>query len=119
MAKAASSAPADATEGASLYRVVHGWPMLLGLPAPLFLGLTMTGVTAILGGSTLGGLAMAGVATLVVGATWATLAWLFGQDRVALPLALVKRRVALKPVLSSYSPARTRVVLDVDGMEGR
>ena len=59
-----TAAPASVT-WARMYRVVHGWPMLAGLPVPLFLLVMLAGIVGVFGASMFGGLTA--VALVVAG----------------------------------------------------
>jgi hypothetical protein len=100
-----------------MYKVVHGWPMLAGVPVPAFLILMLAGVVGVFGVSMLGGLTGAGVVVVTAAASWGALAWLFGQDQVAVPLFFVKRRARLRPIISSYSPSWSGVDVDEKGSD--
>lgn len=101
---------------ARLYRVVHGWPMLAGLPVPLFLLLVVCGIFGAFGVRLMGGgITVVAFVILGVGGLWLGLSWLMRQDQTSAPLFLVRLRATLRPVISSYSPSRTRVRLVEEG----
>ena len=114
----ASGTPTDeeTPAWARLYRVVHGWPMLAGLPVPLFLLLMVCGIFGAFGARLMGGgLTLVAIVVGVVGGLWLGLSWLMRQDQVSVPLFFVRRRTALRSVISSYSPSWTRMGLDEEG----
>jgi hypothetical protein len=96
---------------ARMYRVVHGWPMIGGLPAPLFLLMMTFAILGSFGASMLIGLTAVGVVVLVVATSWLGLVWLFRQDQAAVPLFFVKRRTRLRGIISSFNPSWIRLVL--------
>jgi hypothetical protein len=96
---------------ARMYRVVHGWPMIGGLPAPLFLAMMAFAIVGSFGASMLSGLTAVGAVVLSVAASWLGLGWAFRQDQVALPLLIVKRRTRLKEIISSFNPSWIALVL--------
>ena len=99
-----------------MYRVVHTWPMLAGVPIPLFLGIMLAGILAVFGASMLAGLTAAAIAVFLIAAAWAGTAWLFRQDQVSVPLFFVRlrTRAVLGPTITSYNPSWTRVTVDSD-----
>jgi hypothetical protein len=96
---------------ARMYRVVHGWPMIGGLPAPLFLAMMAYAILGSFGASMISGLTAVGVVVLSVATSWLGLGWLFRQDQAALPLFFVKRRTRLKKIISSFNPSWIALVL--------
>jgi hypothetical protein len=97
-----------------MYRVVHGWPMLGGVPVPTFLVLMLIGIVGVFAASMLSGVTAAGFVVVLDGAAWAGLAWLFRQDQVAVPLFFVHRRIRLRAVMSSYSPSLASILVNED-----
>jgi hypothetical protein len=87
-----------------MYRVVHGWPLLAGIPVPLFLVIMLAGILGVFGGSMFGGLTVVAFVVLGTALFWGGLTWLFRQDQVAVPLFFVRRRALLGTVISSYNP---------------
>ena len=96
---------------ARMYRVAHRWPVLAGVPVPLFLALMLAGIVGVFGASMFAGLTAAGMVALGAALGWAGLAWLFRQDQVAAPLFFVRRRAPLKTVISSYTPSWNRLLI--------
>jgi hypothetical protein len=88
-----------------IYRSLHGSPMLGGLP---ILGtLSMLGVV-ILGTFTvkaISGLVAAGVFILAGMGLWSFLAYLYGQDRVFMPMFIIKMSTRFAPRIDSYAPS--------------
>jgi hypothetical protein len=104
---------------ARLYRVVHRWPQLAGVPIPLFLALMMGTLMSVFAVSlvTGSGLGSAVPVALIGLLVWAGLAWLFQKDQVALPLALLRYRAPLRSVISSYRVSVGAVVIDDEGRD--
>jgi hypothetical protein len=99
---------------ARMYRVVHGWPMLGGIPVPLFLVLMLVGIVGIFAASMFSGVTAAGIVVVADGAVWIGLAWLFRQDQVSVPLFFVQRRMRERAVMSSYCPSWATIVVKED-----
>lgn len=97
-----------------IYRMLHGAPMLFGIPAHYVL--VLFGVATVFG---LGGMSQSktvGISVLcVVGTTWLGLAFICGQDRARVPVMLLKLRYRFAKKLDSYSPSGVSVRLDEDG----
>jgi hypothetical protein len=114
------AAGGDLEDCTKLYRVVHRWPMLGGLPVPLFLLLTSGSLMSGFGVSLMGGgLGGVGLVVLVAGSLWAILLLLFQKDQVVLPLFVVRRRAPLCHVITSFRPSWSRVVYEEDGPGAR
>jgi hypothetical protein len=103
---------------ARMYRVVHGWPMLVGIPIPSFLLLMLVGIVGVFGASMFGGLITVGLVTLSVVLSWLGLALVFRQDQVTLPLFLVTRRARLGRIISSFNPSWVQVVFEEEERRG-
>jgi hypothetical protein len=109
---AAASTSAQPIRWARMYRLVHGWPMLAGIPVPLFLLVMLVGILVVFGASMFGGLTAVGLAVSATVLSWAGLALLFRQDQVAATLFLVRRRIRMGAVIASFNPSWVRVVLE-------
>jgi hypothetical protein len=105
-AKATGNAP-----WARMYRVVHGWPMLAGLPIPLFLLVMLAGILGVFGASMFGGLTAVALAVAGAFLWWGGLTLLFRQDQAAAALLLLRRRARLAGVIASFSPSWVRMVI--------
>ena len=98
---------------ARIYRHLHGAPMLLGLPAHFVLVLLALGCIGGFGVMT----ASTGAGIVVVGlviACWVGLAFIFKQDRVSVPLLLLRLRHRFPAVISSFTRGYARVLLEED-----
>lgn len=88
-----------------IYRSLHGSPMLGGLP---ILGtLSMLGVV-ILGTFTVKAIAgLLGALVFIVAGMglWGFLAFLYGQDRVFMPMFIIKLSTRFAPRTDSYAPS--------------
>jgi type IV secretory pathway VirB3-like protein len=98
------------TESAPIYRSLHGAPMLAGLPAHY--ALILVGVAALMGFGVMAidrivGLSVVGAVLLL----WAVLAFVFSQDRVQVPLFLLRLFHRFPRRITSYSRSRQRVVI--------
>jgi uncharacterized membrane protein YtjA (UPF0391 family) len=94
-----------------IYRLLHGAPMLGGVPAHYVI--LLLGVAAVFG---LGGMSVhkaTGVAILcMVGLTWLVLAFIYGQDRVRVPLMLLRLLHRFARRTDSYSPGQIRIRIE-------
>ncbi len=99
-----------ATESAPMYRSLHGAPMLAGVPAHY--ALVLVGVAALLG---FGIMAVDKIVGLGVVAAvlllWAVMAIVFAQDRVQVPLFVLRLVHRFPQRITSYSRSRQRVVI--------
>lgn len=101
---------------ATMYRSLHGAPILAGVPVHVLLGIMALGVLVGVGGL---------VASRLVGlcgllgtvAVWSVLAFVCGQDRVAVPIFLLRLRFRFPGAISSYARSYLRVLL-VEDEEG-
>ena len=85
--------------------------MLAGIPAHFVLLLLGAGTIFGLGGMSvnkLAGILMMGVVALI----WITLAFIYGQDRVRVPLMLLRLRYRFARRLHSYSPSDVRIRIE-------
>lgn len=98
-------------ESSPIYRTLHGAPMLGGVPAPYALGLV---ATAALLGFGMMSLTRTGGLVIVLGVlvTWGLLALVYGQDRVAVPLLVLRLRHRFPRRIVSYSRSAQRVVIE-------
>lgn len=91
-----------------IYRLLHGAPMLAGVPAHHLL--LLLGVATVFG---LGGLSVSKTAGLVVLAAvvvaWTALAFVYGHDRTRVPLLLLRLRHRFPSRLESYGPSNITV----------
>ncbi len=91
-----------------IYRLLHGAPMLAGVPAHYLLALL--GVATVFG---LGGLSVSkpiGLVVLgVVVVAWMGLAFVHGQDRARVPLMFLRLRYRFARRLESYAPSGIKV----------
>ena len=94
-----------------IYRLLHGAPMLAGVPAHQLL--IMLGVATVFG---LGGLSVSKTAGLVVlgfvVVSWMGLAFVYGQDRTRVVLMVLRLRYPFARCLDSYAPSGVRVDVD-------
>jgi hypothetical protein len=94
-----------------IYRLLHGAPMLAGIPAHYVL--ILLGVATVFGLGVMSISKMFGLVVLcLVGATWMGLAFIFGQDRARVPLMLLRLRYRFAKKLDSYSPSGVSVRID-------
>jgi hypothetical protein len=97
-----------------IYRLLHGAPMLAGVPAHYVL--VLLGVATVFG---LGGMSVSKTAGLVVLGLvvvgWMVLAFVYGQDRARVPLMLLRIRYRFARRLESYSPSGLRVRVEEEG----
>jgi hypothetical protein len=98
------------TQTTPIYRSLHGAPMLAGVPAHH--ALVLVGIAALLG---FGVMAVDKVVGLSVVAAvlllWAILAFVFSQDRVQVPLFLLRLFHRFPRRITSYSRSRQRIVI--------
>lgn len=94
-----------------VYRLLHGAPMLAGIPAHYVL--VLLGVATVFG---LGAMSISKTVGLVVlglvGFAWMSLAFVYGQDRTRVPLMLLRLRYRFARRLDSYSPSEMKVRID-------
>lgn len=94
-----------------IYRLLHGAPMLAGVPAHHFL--LLLGVATVFG---LGGMLVSKTVGLVVLAAvvvaWTGLAFVHGHDRARVPLLLLRLRYRFASRLESYAPSAIKVRLE-------
>lgn len=98
------------TESAPLYRSLHGAPMLAGVPAHY--ALILVGVASLLGFGVMAidkiiGLAIVAAVLLA----WAVMAIVFAQDRVHVPLFVLRLFHSFPRRIASYSRSRQRIVI--------
>lgn len=87
-----------------LYRALHGAPMLGGIPAPY--ALMLVGVGALVGVGLVSWSKLIGLGVLLaVFITWGVLAFVYGQDRVQVPLLLLRLFHRFPRRITSYSPS--------------
>lgn len=103
---------ADETPASRLYREVHRWPCLFGAPAHIAMGLLLGGFLGTSLAGLVGGDAL--VASVVLGtvALWVLARAATTLDEARLPLVLLKLRIVWRTSLTSYSPSRTRIVIE-------
>jgi hypothetical protein len=91
-----------------IYRLLHGAPMLGGIPAHYVL--VLLGVATVFGLGAMSVSKTVGIVVLgVVGVTWMALAFVFGQDRARVPLMLLRLRYRFARRIDSYSPSGVSV----------
>lgn len=94
-----------------IYRSLHASPLLGGVPIYLFFALFLAGCLGVFGAFAVlgrsGGLAMMGA----VGLSWGAMAFIYAQDRVRVPLLLIRWLYPVSRRISSYSPSQERVVV--------
>jgi hypothetical protein len=96
---------------APLYRVIHGSPLLLGLPPRMALTLLAGSVLLGLVGTVWNWMIGAGVAAMAA-VFWGGAAWVFNRDRAEVAQVLLKLRgIRLSRKLSSFRPSGRRVVI--------
>jgi hypothetical protein len=108
------SAESEMPPWARLYRVVHGWPMIAGLPFPLFLATMLLVIVGTFAAQIIWGLTAVAISVCVTAVWFAGAGWVFAQDRVVLPLFFIRWRSPLKAVISSYNPSWFVVVVEED-----
>lgn len=94
-----------------IYRLLHGAPMLAGVPAHHVLVLLGVGTVFGLGGMSVSKTLGLVVLSLVLLA-WMVLAFIHGQDRARVPLMLLRLRWRFARRLESYSPSGVTVRLE-------
>jgi type IV secretory pathway VirB3-like protein len=98
------------TESNPLYRSLHGAPMLAGVPAHY--ALVLVGVAALLGFGVMAVDRIIGIGVVVgVLLIWAVMAIVFAQDRVHVPLFVLRLFHRFPRRITSYSRSRQRVVI--------
>ena len=91
-----------------LYRALHGAPMLGGVPAPY--ALILVGVGALPGFGLMSWSKAIGLGVVAgVLLTWGVLAFVYGQDRVQVPLFLLRLFHRFPRRITSYSPSTQHV----------
>lgn len=96
-----------------IYRLLHGAPMLAGIPAHYVL--VLLGIATVFGLGAMSVSKMIGIVVLgLVGMTWMGLAFVFGQDRARVPLMLLRLRYRFARRLDSYSPSGVTVRIEED-----
>lgn len=99
-----------ATESAPLYRSLHGAPMLAGVPAHY--ALVLVGVATLLGFGVMAVDKIVGLGVVVgVVLVWAVMAVVFAQDRVQVPLFVLRLFHRFPRRITSYSRSRQSVVV--------
>ncbi len=97
-----------------IYRLLHGAPMLAGVPAHYLL--VLLGVATVFG---LGGMSVSKTIGLVVLAlvvvAWMGLAFVYGQDRTRVVVMILRLRYPFACCLDSYAPSGVRVHVDDGG----
>jgi hypothetical protein len=89
---------------ASIYRLLHGAPMLGGVPAHYVL--VLLGAATVFGLGSMSVSKMIGIAVLgLVGIVWMGLAFVYGQDRTQMSVMLLRARFRFARRIESYSPA--------------
>lgn len=87
-----------------VYRLLHGAPMLGGIPAHYLL--VLLGVATVFGLEAMSVSKMVGIVVLcLVGLTWMALAFVYGQDRARVPLMLLRLRYRFARRIDSYGPS--------------
>src|SRR4029078_5676408 len=98
------------TESAPIYRSLHGAPMLAGVPAQY--ALILVGAAALLGFGVMAVDKVVGVAIVIgVVLVWAVMAIVFAQDRVQVPLFVLRLFHSFPRRITSYSRSRQRVLI--------
>jgi hypothetical protein len=108
------SAEGEMPPWALMYRVAHGWPMIAGLPAPLFLATMLFAIVGTFGAQIFMGLSAVVISVCATAVWFFFAAWVFAQDRVVPALFFIRRRAPLKAVISSYNPSWLVVVFEED-----
>jgi len=94
-----------------IYRLLHGAPMLGGIPAHYVL--VLLGVATLFGLGAMSVSKMVGIVVLsLVGMTWMALAFVYGQDRARVPLMLLRLRYHFARRIDSYSPSGVSVQIE-------
>jgi hypothetical protein len=94
----------------ALYRSLHGAPILAGVPVHYLLALLGVGVVGGVGAMFLSRL-VGLVCLLMVGSAWAALGFVFGRDRVVVPIVLLRLRYRFPAGISSYARSYLRVLV--------
>ena len=98
------------SESNPMYRSLHGAPMLAGVPAHF--ALILVGVAALLGFGVMALNRAIGIGVVVsVLLLWAVMAIVFAQDRVQVPLFVLRLFHRFPRRITSYSRSRQRVVI--------
>ena len=93
---------------ARIYRLLHGAPMLAGIPAHYVL--VLMGIGTLFG---LGGMIVSKLLVVAgVGAAWMVLALVYGQDRTRVPVLLLQLRYRFCRHVTSFCPQYLRVRLE-------
>ncbi len=96
-----------------IYRLLHGAPMLGGIPAHYVL--VLLGVATVFGLGAMSVSKMVGIVVLcLVGLTWMALAFVYGQDRARVSLMLLRLRYRFARRIDSYSPSGLSVQIEGD-----
>ena len=94
-----------------IYRLLHGAPMLGGIPAHYVL--VLLGVATVFGLGTMSVSKMVGIVVLcLVGLTWMALAFVYGQDRARVPLMLLRLRYNFAKRIGSFSASGVLVQIE-------
>ncbi len=97
-------------ETTPIYRTLHGAPMLAGVPAHY--ALVLAGTAALLGFGLMSLTRVGGLLVVfAVLVTWGALALVYGQDRVAVPLFVLRLFHRFPRRIVSYSRSAQRVVI--------
>ncbi len=92
----------------AIYRLLHGAPMLGGIPAHLVL--VLLGVATVFGLGAMSISKMVGIVVLgLVGIVWMGLAFVYGQDRTQMAVMLLRARYRFPRRIESYSPGHQTV----------
>lgn len=95
----------------AIYRLLHGAPMLGGIPAHHVLILLAAATVFGLGSMSIS--KMMGIVVLgVVGTVWMALAFVYGQDRTRMSVMLLRIRYRFPARIESYSPGPVTVRLE-------
>ena len=96
-----------------IYRLLHGAPMLGGIPAHYVL--VLLGVATVFGLGAMSVSKMVGIVVLcLVGLTWMALAFVYGQDRARVPLMLLRLRYRFARRIDSYNPSGVGLQIEGD-----
>ncbi|MGD0839320.1 MAG: VirB3 family type IV secretion system protein [Polyangia bacterium] len=94
-----------------IYHLLHGAPMLGGIPAHYVL--VLLGVATVFGLGAMSVSKAVGIAVLgAIVVAWMALAFVYGQDRARVPLMLLQLRYRFARRLDSYSPSRVRARIE-------
>jgi hypothetical protein len=96
----------ELVSGARLYRIVHGWPMVFGVPVPVFFlgflaAIVSTSLASMVGGSSW---ILPGFLAVLFAGLWIAVLATYRLDPAEVGAAVVRWRGELPEVVESFSP---------------